>query len=119
MDDDRIDRIDPVDLSALDPARDPDRWNAMIAKTAARAAARREASLSRTLARWGAPAFVLAAAAAVTIWLLAPPRGVGGPGSEGPGRGEAYSSPSDGLVGWAMRGDADGAALMSSLGGAP
>jgi hypothetical protein len=109
MDDDDDDR---VDLSALDPARDPARWEARVlaAATAARAAARRRASLSRTLAGYGVPAFALAAAAALAIWLLAPTRGT-------PAMTRDHDSESDGLVGWALRGDADGATLLSSLGG--
>lgn len=106
MDDDR------VDLSALDPARDPARWNALVTATAARAAARRRASLARTLTGYGLPAFALAAAAALAIWLLAPARGAPAITTE------SYSA-SDGLAGWALRGDPDGAGLLSSLGGSP
>jgi len=106
MDDDR------VDLSALDPARDPARWSALVTAAAARAAARRRASLSRAVAGYGLPAFALAAAAALAIWLFAPARGA--PVIEP----ETYSA-SDGLAGWALRGDADGASLLSSLGGRP
>src|SRR5512140_747229 len=104
---------DPVDLSALDPARDPVRWNALVAGVAARAAraaTRRRASLARALTGYGIPAFALAAAAALAIWLLAPARG------EPPITAETYSE-SDGLAGWALRGDPDGAGLLSSLGG--
>jgi hypothetical protein len=109
MDDDDDDR---VDLSALDPERDPARWEARIlaAAASARAAARRRTSLSRTLAGYGIPAFALAAAAALAIWLLAPRRGA-------PAMPREHSSESDGLVGWALRGDPDGAGLLSSLGG--
>ena len=106
MDDDR------VDLSALDPAHDPARWNAFVIATAAAAsaAARRRASLSRALAGYGIPAFALAAAAALAIWLLAPARGA-------PAMTREPYSESDGLVGWALRGVPDGAGLLSSLGG--
>ncbi len=104
MDDDR------VDLSALDPARDPARWDALIAGAVARAAARRRASLSRALAGYAIPAFTLAAAAALAIWVLAPARGA-------PALVDAPASESDGLAGWALRGIPDGAGLLSSLGG--
>jgi hypothetical protein len=104
MDDDR------VDLSALDPARDPARWNALVAGVAARAATRRRASLSRALTGYAAPAFALAAAAALAIWLLAPTRGAPVVTAE------TYSE-SDDLADWALRGVPDGAGLLSSLGG--
>jgi len=101
---------DPVDLSALDPARDPVRWNTLVAGVAARAAARRRPSFARALTGLGIPAFALAAAAALAIWLFAPARGAP------PITAETYSE-SDGLAGWALRGDPDGAGLLSSLGG--
>lgn len=106
MDDDR------VDLSALDPARDPARWNALVTAVAARAAARRRASLARALAGYGLPAFALAAAAALAIWVLAPTRG-------SPALTTETDNASDGLAGWALRGIPDGAGLLSSLGGSP
>lgn len=101
---------DPVDLSALDPARDPARWNALVAGVAARAATRRRASLARAVTGYGIPAFALAAAAALAIWLFAPARGAPAIAAE------TYSE-SDVLAGWALRGDPDGAGLLSSLGG--
>jgi hypothetical protein len=108
MDDDR------VDLSALDPARDPARWNALVAGVAARAALRRRASLARALTGYAAPAFALAAAAALAIWLLAPARGA--PAIAAETYSETYSE-IDGLAAWALRGVPDGAGLLSSLGG--
>jgi len=106
MDDDR------VDLSALDPARDPARWNALVTAAAARAAARRRASLARTVAGYGIPAFALAAAAALAIWVLAPARGA-------PAITTETDNASDVLAGWALQGVPDGAGLLSSLGGSP
>jgi len=101
---------DRVDLSALDPARDPARWNTLVTTVSARAAARRRASLSRVLAGHAVPAFALAAAAALAIWVFAPARGVPATTTE------TYSE-SDGLAGWALRGSPDGAGLLTSLGG--
>src|SRR5512140_611606 len=104
---------DPVDLSALDPARDRARWEGVIAGVAFRAASRRRASLSRAVTGYGVRAFALAAAAAIAIWVLAPPRGAPDRSDE---RADA-PSPSDGLAGWALQGSPDGAALLGSLGG--
>jgi hypothetical protein len=81
----------PVDLSSLDPARDPARWDRIVAATAARARARR--SLSREVVRRGVPEFVLAAAAAAVIWL-ARPRAAPAP----------TRAPADVLATWAMDG---------------
>ena len=112
MDDDR------VDLSALDPARDPARWSTFVAATAARAAARRRASLARAVTGFGVPAFALAAAAAVGIWLLAPAPDASSPSSASAlAPAPAPGSVSDGLAGWALEGVPDGAHLLSSLGG--
>jgi hypothetical protein len=107
MDDD-----DRVDLSALDPARDPARWSSLVTAVAARAAARRRTSLSRALARQAIPAFALATAAAVAIWVLAPARGAPVATTE------TYSE-SEGLAGWALHGTPDGEGLLTSLGGTP
>ena len=57
-----------IDLSALDPSRDAAGWERRIASVVERARVRRR------IVRRGALAVSLAAAAAITLWLLAPPR---------------------------------------------
>ena len=60
-----------LDLSALDPARDP-HWERTLTRVAERA--RELRAFRRAVVRRGAVAFVLAAAAAITLWLSAPRR---------------------------------------------
>jgi hypothetical protein len=59
-----------IDLSPLDPAADPARWEDVIARTAARAQAARRApgSFLAQLVSWGRPALGLAAALALVVW---------------------------------------------------
>lgn len=67
MDDER-----PLDLSALDPARDPARWRAVLDATRARAdeaLLRRRADPLALIAGWRRP---LLAAAAAALLLLVP-----------------------------------------------
>jgi len=59
---------DRVDLSALDPSRDPARWEAMVRRTAARGLARRRASVASQIAAWSRPALALAAGVALVVW---------------------------------------------------
>lgn len=64
---------EPIDLAALDPSRDAARWEHAITGVAARG---RERYLARrALVRRGAVAVVLAAAAALAVWLGAPGQG--------------------------------------------
>ncbi|MCC6897420.1 MAG: hypothetical protein IT377_00520 [Polyangiaceae bacterium] len=61
---------DPVDLSALDPARDPANWEARIAAvtTRALAARRRKVSVESQLALWARPSLAVAASLALITW---------------------------------------------------
>ncbi len=61
---------EPIDLSALDPARDEVRWRGIAARVADRG--RELRTLRRTVARRGAVALVVAAAAGLALWLSAP-----------------------------------------------
>lgn len=63
---------EPLDLSVLDPARDSARWDRTIARVADRARELRR--LRRMVARRGAVAVMLAAAAALALWFTAPRR---------------------------------------------
>jgi len=62
---------EPIDLSALDPSREP-RWDAAVARVAQRARDLRR--LRRTVVRRGIAAGVLVAAAALMLWLAPRPR---------------------------------------------
>jgi hypothetical protein len=62
MDDDRI------DLSSLDPRRDPARFARLVAQVVTRARQRR--SLAVQLAIWARPTLAMAAACAVVAWAL-------------------------------------------------
>jgi hypothetical protein len=62
---------EPLDLSALDPARDGGRWERRIQETVARAVAARPprpGPLLAALFAWRRPALVLAAACALAVW---------------------------------------------------
>jgi hypothetical protein len=68
-----------IDLSVLDPARDPERWDRLLSSLAVRAAqSHRERWSGRLVLVWSRPAFVLAAALALLVWgatfLLEAPR---------------------------------------------
>lgn len=56
---------DRIDFSALDPARDAERWEQRIRQVVAHAARARRWTVSAQLSRWARPAFGLAAAAAL------------------------------------------------------
>jgi hypothetical protein len=64
-----------IDLSPLDPSRDPLRWERMVRSVAARgaeAAARgRPATLALQLVAWARPAMAAAAALALAVWVPA------------------------------------------------
>jgi len=60
---------DKLDLSALDPARDRQRWERRIGQVVARAVVARRFSVGGQLRSWARPALGLAAAAAVFSWL--------------------------------------------------
>jgi len=79
---------DAIDLSELDPKRDGPRFDAAVARIAARG--RELMQLRRALVRRGVVGVVLAAAAGVALWLGAPRR----PEAE---------TQSDELLDWALR----------------
>jgi hypothetical protein len=56
---------DRFDFSALDPARDTERWERRIRQVVAHAASVRRWTVSAQLSRWARPAFGLAAAVAL------------------------------------------------------
>jgi len=60
---------DKLDLSALDPALDQERWERRIGQVVARAVVARRWSVGGQLRSWARPALGLAAAAAVFSWL--------------------------------------------------
>lgn len=64
---------DKVDLSPLDPARDPARWDTLVRGVASRALAAHRArnTLAFQIAAWGRPALAAAAALAIVSWALA------------------------------------------------
>ncbi|PKN55062.1 MAG: hypothetical protein CVU56_23340 [Deltaproteobacteria bacterium HGW-Deltaproteobacteria-14] len=59
-----------VDLSPLDPTRDPQRWEALVARVVTRAVAhaRRRLTIGAQLAAWARPALAVAAALALVAW---------------------------------------------------
>jgi hypothetical protein len=59
-----------VDLSALDPSRDPERWDRMVRSVAARAVAarRRRNSVRGQLVAWTRPVLAAAASLALASW---------------------------------------------------
>lgn len=65
MDDERI------DLSPLDPSRDAARWDQMIESVATRASAGRQrpSPVAVQVVAWAPAALLLAAAAALVVWL--------------------------------------------------
>jgi hypothetical protein len=62
-----------LDLSALDPSRDPERWERLIARVSAHATAPRapSPSIAFDLVRWGRPLMAAAALLAVATWVPA------------------------------------------------
>jgi hypothetical protein len=92
----------PVDLSPLDPSRDRARWDRLVASVAARARARRP-SFAQVLVRGGVPAFALAAAAALAVWIARP-----APRAPAPVTRDA----ADAITGWAYGASADPFALV-------
>ena len=60
-----------IDLSALDPSRDPGRWDAIAESVAARglAARRRRNTVSYQVRAWAWPALAVAAAVALVSWV--------------------------------------------------
>jgi hypothetical protein len=68
---------EPVDLSALDPARDVTRFDAQVTRIAARAIESRR--LRRAVVRRGVTAFAIAMAAGLALWFASPKRTVAAP----------------------------------------
>ncbi len=105
---------DKLDLSALDPAGDPARWEALVRRTVARSiAVRRRASIPALVARWARPALAAAASLALvswgTVYFTAPPAASSS---------QSASDPASALVRWAETGKLpDTASLLNTLGG--
>ena len=61
---------DRIDLSCLDPSRDPQRWDRIVASIASRAieARRRRFTISFQLLAWARPVLAIAATVALGIW---------------------------------------------------
>lgn len=105
-----------LDLTPLDPASDPLRWERRIRQVAARsaegAARRRPGALSVQLAAWLRPALACAAAAALVAWIPAwLPRA--------PAPAPVASTPADRIVrllAWADGEQPAAAALLAALG---
>jgi hypothetical protein len=59
-----------IDLSVLDPSREPERWEKLIRSVARRALAarRRRLTVGYQLLAWARPALAIAAAAALVSW---------------------------------------------------
>jgi hypothetical protein len=70
---------DRIDFSALDPARDARRWEAMIRTTAAMGRMRRAPGFAWQVSRWARPAVGLAASFALVLWGVALFRGTSTP----------------------------------------
>ena len=61
-----------IDFGPLDPARDRQRWERLIASTTARAlASRRPVSFAVEFLAWARPALAIAAALALLVWTAA------------------------------------------------
>ena len=61
---------DRIDLSTIDPSRDTQRWDRLVASVASRAieARQRRMTISRQLVAWARPVLAIAAAVALGIW---------------------------------------------------
>lgn len=62
-----------LDLSALDPTSNDDRWQSFVAATAERCwrARMKDITVTHLLVRWATPCLWLSAAAAALVWLAA------------------------------------------------
>jgi hypothetical protein len=104
-----------IDLSSLDPAKDPLRWERMIRSVAVRGAAgasrRRPGWLAVQLAAWVRPALACAAALALVAWV---PTWLGH-GTRAPADPSAGRDRAAALVDWAV-GDQPVSALLPALG---
>jgi hypothetical protein len=60
---------DPIDLSALDPSSDTQRWEQMVRSLSARAASNARHPVLIDLARWARPVLAIAAAVAILTWM--------------------------------------------------
>ncbi len=60
-----------IDLSSLDPSRDPVHWELQIAAVVARGLARRRAasSVAGVVLAWARPSIAVSAVAAVIVWV--------------------------------------------------
>ncbi len=81
---------EPVDLSSLDPTRDAGRFDAAVARVAARALELHR--LRRAVVRRGVVGFAVALAAALLLWFTAPRRDAPAP-----------ARTSSDILDWAMR----------------
>jgi hypothetical protein len=108
-----------IDLGALDPSRDPLRWERMVRSVATRGAEgarrRRPGPLALQLAAWARPALACAAALALVVWVPAWLR----PAPAAPSTAVAATSDATArLAAWAASDDsASPGALLLTLGG--
>ena len=60
-----------IDLSIVDPSRDPERWEGLVQSVATRALAarRRRLTVGYQLLAWARPALAIAAAVALVTWV--------------------------------------------------
>jgi hypothetical protein len=105
---------DRFDFSALDPARDAERWEQRIRQVVAHATRVQRWTVSAQLSRWARPAFALAAAAALFS-------GVGLVRIAGrlDQSGSAQESPSALLSRWAATGETPPTSRLLSVLGEP
>ncbi len=107
-----------IDLGALDPSRDPARWDRMVRSVAARGAAgaarRRPGRIALQLAAWMRPALACAAALALAVWVPALARRA----PAHPDAASARMDPAARLAAWAAVDEPGSAsALLLTLGG--
>lgn len=101
-----------IDLSALDPSADRERWERLVRSVADRAvAARRQSPMLLQLAAWSRPALAAAAVLAIGVWSASAL-------TAGEAREAAASDPAYALSGWAEGGELPSAAqALQLLGG--
>jgi hypothetical protein len=99
-----------IDFAALDPSRDPRRWEQLVGDVARRGLeARRAASVTRQLVAWARPALAAAALVALVVWLIAALR----PAPTA----VAAARPADALTAWAWNDELPATAtILETLG---